>query len=188
MRERGFQLETLYYKADNGRAMAVYVLGDFVQTQKQTKSHGRMAINSKIKKELLKKHGNICSIWLEKIPAEELQVDHRIPFEIAGEVDEIGNYESYMLVSASENRQKSWTCEHCNNWQVKNKNTCKTCFWAYPENYTHVAGRSGIVLPIRLMDNSVVKKYEEEVKKHGAEETRHRIEYAVIKFLEEEET
>ncbi|MBQ2575176.1 MAG: HNH endonuclease, partial [Bacteroidales bacterium] len=34
-----------------------------------------------------------------------------------------------------------WTCEHCPNWNNKNPKFCVKCFWAYPENYTHIAGK-----------------------------------------------
>ena len=46
-----------------------------------------------------------------------LQIDHRIPYEVAGE--EIGderNPEKFMLLSGSAQRQKSWSCEHCQNY------------------------------------------------------------------------
>lgn len=40
----------------------------------------------------------------------------------------------------SANRAKSWVCEHCPNLLGdKNVLVCKTCYWAYPESYTHVA-------------------------------------------------
>jgi hypothetical protein len=38
------------------------------------------------------------------------------------------------------NRAKSWSCEHCANFQAKHDPViCKTCFWASPENYLHIA-------------------------------------------------
>ena len=48
--------------------------------------------------------------------------------------------DSYMLLSPSANRAKSWACEHCPNWNRKDAGFCMTCFWAYPEHYTHIAG------------------------------------------------
>ena len=76
-----------------------------------------------------------------------LQVDHRIPCEIAGEQDE-QNIERYMLLSPSANRAKSWTCEHCENWERKDNEFCVRCFWAYPENYEHIAGKYQKVISI----------------------------------------
>ena len=47
-----------------------------------------------------------------------------------------------MLLSASANRAKSWSCEHCENWQgLKDKQVCMNCYWAYPENNSHIAMR-----------------------------------------------
>jgi len=45
-----------------------------------------------------------------------------------------------MLLCASANRAKSWSCEHCENWiRIKDKSVCLSCYWAYPENYEHIA-------------------------------------------------
>jgi len=47
-----------------------------------------------------------------------------------------------MLLSGSANRAKSWSCEHCENWKnIKDRTICLTCYWAYPENYSHIATR-----------------------------------------------
>ena len=47
-----------------------------------------------------------------------------------------------MLLCGSANRAKSWSCEHCENWiDIKDKNICLSCYWAYPEEYSHVAMR-----------------------------------------------
>jgi hypothetical protein len=45
-----------------------------------------------------------------------------------------------MLLCGSANRAKSWSCEHCENWNsLKDKSICLSCYWAYPESYTHIA-------------------------------------------------
>ena len=45
-----------------------------------------------------------------------------------------------MLLDASSQRAESWSCEHCANWQqAHDEAVCRSCFWAYPESYTHVA-------------------------------------------------
>ena len=50
--------------------------------------------------------------------------------------------EEYMLLCGSANRAKSWSCEHCVNWlELKKPEVCRSCYWAYPENYTHIAMR-----------------------------------------------
>jgi hypothetical protein len=75
---------------------------------------------------------------LEKVDKRELQIDHRVPFEVDGEPEL--ESESFMLLCSSANRAKSWSCEHCENWKsIKDKSICLSYYWAYPENYTHVA-------------------------------------------------
>jgi hypothetical protein len=50
--------------------------------------------------------------------------------------------EDYMLLCGSANRAKSWSCEHCVNWlELKKPELCASCYWAYPDNYTHIAMR-----------------------------------------------
>jgi len=45
-----------------------------------------------------------------------------------------------MLLCGECNRAKSWSCEHCPNWNHdKNTQTCLTCYWASPESHTHIA-------------------------------------------------
>lgn len=93
-----------------------------------------------LKKALVEKYGSQCFIYLQPMDESLLQIDHRIPYEIRGEEDH-DDIEQYMLLSPSANRAKSWTCEHCSNWQKKDKSFCMSCFWAHPEHYTHVADR-----------------------------------------------
>jgi hypothetical protein len=44
-----------------------------------------------------------------------------------------------MLLCASCNRAKSWSCEHCINWQQKDVAVCGYCYWANPNHYQHIA-------------------------------------------------
>ena len=96
---------------------------------------------------MVEKYGAKCFIYLEKMDDTILQVDHRVPYEIGGEHDE-KDIDYFMLLSPSANRAKSWTCEHCTNWEKKDKDFCLRCFWAHPEDYDHVAGRVEKVISI----------------------------------------
>jgi hypothetical protein len=101
---------------------------------------GRTGLSKQIKDELIKRHGCKCFIYLEEIDKRELQIDHRVPFEIDGEPKL--EPENFMLLCGSANRAKSWSCEHCENWNhIKDKSICLSCYWAYPENYVHTAMR-----------------------------------------------
>ena len=184
VRERGVNLKTRKYRSENGRVLGLYVLGDFKQETAGNKSKGRTAIDREIKTALLTAYGNRCFIWQEELPACDLQVDHRISFEIAGEPEDSANPAHWMLLCASANRQKSWACEHCENWKAKKPEQCARCFWAYPENYTHIAGRRGIVVPINLDSEDAAKAYRAAVDKHGKAEVLERLSYAAVDMLD----
>ena len=66
-------------------------------------------------------------------------MDHRVPYEVVGEAADPSDTPKFMLLCASCQRKKSWSCEQCDNWSDKIETTCTTCFWADPADYTHVA-------------------------------------------------
>ena len=67
----------------------------------------------------MEKYGAKCFIYNEKLPENELQIDHRVPFEVAGDSDGELNPDDFMLLSPSANREKDWACEHCPNWKIE---------------------------------------------------------------------
>ena len=140
VRELGIQLETFRVAAANGRKIAAYRFAD--PTKKQFRRFsGRTGLSKEIKEHLIRKYGCQCFIYLEKMDEPHLQIDHRIPYEVAGDSKEL-HTEDFMLLCGSANRAKSWSCEHCENWKsIKDKNVCLSCYWAYPEKYDHVAMR-----------------------------------------------
>ena len=140
VREHGIPVETFRVTGSDGRSIAAYKFGDPSKIRAAQLS-GRTAFSAKLKSALIEKYGSRCNIYLELFPARDLQIDHRIPFEIAGEVKLSDNLNDYMLLSPSANRAKSWSCENCENWQRKQATFCRTCYWANPENYSHVAMR-----------------------------------------------
>lgn len=85
-----------------------------------------------------------------------LQVDHRVPFEIGGEtiphvVDEL------MPLCGSCNRSKSWTCENCHNWEVRDPRICKECYWSSPNKYNHVSMNQERKIQIAITDPNIIK-------------------------------
>ena len=139
-REHGVPIETFKVTGSDGRKIAAYRFGD-VKNKRFKKLSGRTALSKKIKEALVDKYGCKCFIYLEEINARELQIDHRIPYEVGGDGEESEPQpEDFMLLSGSANRAKSWSCEHCKNWNnIKDRTICLTCYWAYPESYSHVA-------------------------------------------------
>ena len=103
---------------------------------------GRKAFPKCFKDLLVKRFGSRDAITGEHYQPRYLQIDHRVPYEVSGDssCDE-ERLEVYMLLTASSQRAKSWSCEQCSNWQQdKDTATCSSCFWASPEAYSHMAG------------------------------------------------
>jgi len=141
VREQGIPLETFRVKDSTGKSIGAYRFGDPKKAEdKLSKTSGRTVLSAALKKALIEKYGSKCFIYLQPMEERLLQIDHRIPYEIGGEQDE-KDIDCYMLLSPSANRAKSWTCEHCLNWERKNVDFCVRCFWAHPENYSHIAGQ-----------------------------------------------
>jgi hypothetical protein len=137
VRENGIPLDTFYVMGSDGRRIAAYRFG-IIDKARFFKISGRTGLSKQLKSELIKQYGCKCFIYLEKVGEHDLQIDHRIPFEIDGEADILP--ENFMLLCGSANRVKSWSCEHCENWNsIKDRSVCLSCYWAYPESYTHIA-------------------------------------------------
>lgn len=120
---------------------------------------------ARLESALIERYGARCSIYLEEMEPTELQIDHRIPYEIGGEVD-VGGIDSFMLLSPSANRAKSWACEHCENWTRKNPFFCVRCFWAHPENYEHIAGKERRMVSV-MFSGDEVADYEKLMEQAG---------------------
>lgn len=139
VREQGIPLTMFRIASKDGRKIAAYKFGS-LKDIRATQLSGRTVISAQIRKKLIEKHGAFCNIYMKKFPTQQLQVDHRIPFEIAGESMTLSeDADNYMLLSPSANRAKSWSCENCANWKNRKVVLCRTCYWAFPENYQHIA-------------------------------------------------
>ncbi len=160
VREYGIPLETFRVKGSDGRKIAAYRFGD-INKKRFRKLSGRTGISKKIKEFLIEKYGCKCFIYLEDMDKSELQIDHRVPYEVGGDGEGVElNPDDFMLLSGLANLAKSWSCEHCENWQtLKKKEICFSCYWAYPEDYSHVA-----MSQVRRLDliwqNKEVEQYE----------------------------
>ena len=142
VREAGIPLVTVRVKSDQtGRQVGAYRFGD-PDKIKRGRIGGRKAFSKAFKDDLISYYGARDAITGEKMEARYLQIDHRIPYEISGdEVHDESKREEYMLLDASSQRAKSWSCERCPNWQQhQDDQFCRSCFWAFPEEYEHVAG------------------------------------------------
>ena len=144
VRELGIPLETFSVEDSTGRSIGAYRFGDPSEVRND-RIQGRVAFPKKFKQELITLQGEKCSICSAPYEERYLQVDHRIPYEIAGEGLTANRriLNDYMLLDGSCNRAKSWSCEHCQNLiDDKKPEICETCYWAHPDTYSHVAMRN----------------------------------------------
>jgi len=133
VRDLGFRLKTIKVKHTNGRSIAAYV---FDEGELEPGKEGRRLLPKKERDALIHAAGDKCQICGA---THNLQVDHRIPYEVAGETQR-GEEEPFQILDGSCNRKKSWACEHCQNWlETKSLDVCRSCYWASPTDYTHVA-------------------------------------------------
>lgn len=159
VRERGIPLKTVRVEGPDGRKIAAYKFAD-PSSIKFRRFDGRTGLSKAIKDKLVEKYGCRCFIYLEEVDYRELQIDHRVPYEVSGDTGDL-KPDDFMLLCGSANRAKSWSCEHCDNWKTaKKKEICLTCYWAYPENYSHVAMRQIRRLDL-LWEGKSITQYED---------------------------
>jgi len=138
VREAGIPLETFKVKSAEGRSIAAYKFGDLRQLQ-SNRVTGRILFSKDFKSNLYLLNQGRCSICLGSFKERYLQVDHRVPYEVSGDLNDRVE-KDFMLLCGSCNRAKSWSCEHCKNWKdLKDPLVCMNCYWGSPENYDHIA-------------------------------------------------
>lgn len=133
VRDLGFRLKTIKVKHSNRRSIAAYV---FDEGEMEGGKHGRRLLPKKERDALISSGGGKCNICGSSV---NLQVDHRIPYAIAGDLprEQEGTHQ---ILCGSCNRKKSWACEHCSNLvNDRLPAVCGECYWAEPASYTHVA-------------------------------------------------
>lgn len=140
VRDAGIPITTGSGTSESGKRMAVYSFGDPSMIQ-GGRVGGRSALPKAFKKELIAHYGLIDCITGAHLDERVLQIDHRVPYRVAGDVGlSAHDVKSYMLLDASSQRAKSWSCEICPNMTgTRDEAICKTCFWAFPDDYNHIA-------------------------------------------------
>jgi len=132
VRELGFTLVTKMVTNAGGKRMAEYTLASNVEAGKT----GRLQLPKKERDSVIQVAGGKCQLCGA---THDLQVDHRVPYEVAGESLK-SQLDAHMVLCGTCNRRKSWICEHCPNLlKLKEVKTCQTCYWANPEKHKHVA-------------------------------------------------
>ncbi len=177
--DQGIPLVRSFVRKNDGKRMAEYCFGD-LDNIKSGRIGGRAGFPKPFKQALVEEYGHPCFLCNAPLETRYLQIDHRIPYQVAGDgVSATLDVKDYMLVCGSCNRAKSWSCEHCPNGLVgKDPRVCAECYWANPLNYSHVATRN-----IRRLDltwtGSEVRDFDAAKAKAGTEEG------ALPKFVKE---
>ncbi|ALU88995.1 hypothetical protein [Herbaspirillum rubrisubalbicans] len=158
VRDQGIPLETFKVKGSDGRSIGAYRFGDPSKIE-NGKLGGRKILPKHLKKALIEQFGARCAISTEQYDQSHLQIDHRIPYRISGDdADSERNPADFMLLSGAAQRQKSWACEHCQNFIViKSLATCQSCYWAYPERHTHVAMKDEFRVDLVFSGTDILK-------------------------------
>lgn len=142
VRDQGVPIETFQTTSSTGQTIAGYRFGnpaDAIRGQ----TGGRRNFPQKLKTELFGAQDGKCAVCDQQYDRRYLQIDHRVPYLVAGELDDEFDAEDFMLLCRSCNRAKSWSCEHCpNGSESKSVDTCLTCYWASPDDYEHIATES----------------------------------------------
>ena len=143
VRDQGIPIETFTVQNSQGKPIAAYRFGNPL-TGRSGHAGGRRAFPKSLKGALYKEQNHRCAICFQQYEARYLQIDHRVPYQVAGEPDDLHNATEFMLLCGSCNRAKSWSCEHCANEEAQ---LCRTCYWGNPQHYNHIA-----LQPIRRLD------------------------------------
>lgn len=148
VRDAGIPVVTEKVRTADGRQMARYRFGSADDIQ-EDRHGGRSVLPKAFKAELLARYGSADCITGAKLDPRVLQIDHRVPYRVAGDAGLADrDAGAYMLLDASSQRAKSFSCEQCENFQtLRYASVCMKCFWAFPEGYEHIA-----MQPIRRTD------------------------------------
>ncbi len=139
----GFPIITTRVKNSAGKSIGAYSF-DLSRPLDDISRTGRLLLPKREREAMLDKAGRKCQMCGA---THDLQVDHRVPYQVAGEALKESK-EPYMVLCGSCNRRKSWTCEHCKNFtESRCVETCQSCYWANPEDHMHAAMK-----PIRRVD------------------------------------
>lgn len=139
VRDQGVPIETFQTTSSTGQTIAGYRFGNPADTI-IGQTGGRRNFPQKLKTELFEAQDGKCAICEQRYDRRYLQIDHRVPYRVAGEQGDEFRIEDFMLLCRSCNRAKSWSCEYCSNGQdTKSVATCLTCYWTSPNHYEHIA-------------------------------------------------
>src|SRR5438105_9719825 len=99
VKEHGIPLERFTVVGSDGRKIAAYRFAN-PETLRFRRFGGRTGLSKELKHKLIAEYGCRCFIYCEEMPERELQIDHRVPYEVSGEPNEV-KVEGFMLLCGS---------------------------------------------------------------------------------------
>ena len=111
VRDAGIPVVTERDRTPDGRPMARYRLGR-AENIREGRHTGRSILPKSFKAASLARYGSADCITGAKLDSRLLQIDHRVPYRVGGDIGLAEKDASaYMLLDASSQRAKSWSCE-----------------------------------------------------------------------------
>jgi hypothetical protein len=112
VRDAGIPVVTSTGTSTNGARQAVYSFGRAADIQ-EGRFGGRSAFSKAFKESLVIRYDSKDCITGATLDPKVLQIDHRVPYRVAGDgAQEERELSAYMLLDSSSQRAKSWACEH----------------------------------------------------------------------------
>lgn len=166
VRDAGIPIITTWETDAHKKRHAKYTFGNSSDI-KEHMIQGRVTFPKSFKKKLLKIQGNKCALCNQSFDPEYLQIDHRVPYEYNGDSKNLDTND-YMLLCAECNRIKdratqigcAKTCFKTNDIKI-----IRSCYWASPENYTHICMKPIRRLTLMWLDKTQVNSYDAMAKK-----------------------
>jgi hypothetical protein len=99
----------------------------------------RLPLSAKDREELKRRFDYKCNLCSTPEHHRHLEADHRIGFDLVGnDLHKAEGLDAFQPLCAPCNDKRQRACMECPN---KDPDTCRSCRWAYPEKYAHVATR-----------------------------------------------
>jgi hypothetical protein len=137
LKDHGVRLKTKRAKHPiSGAQMVIYYIDD--DQGIDTSYIGRQTFSKRFRSEVLEHYNHSCALCRSTFSSRYLQIDHRIPFLLSSDPASLV-VKDFQLLCAAHQRAKSWECENCANRIARDPSVCGTCYWAFPDNYTHIA-------------------------------------------------
>ena len=133
----GIPLRTTAVKAENGRSTTQYTF-DPQHFRHRRDTRGFVPHRSKVLE------GGQCALCPSSVQywKRTLQIDHRIPFSLVGNAEvERDGLAAVQALCPSHNTAKQHACKACEMFRSRDSSQCRGCYWAYPDQYQHIAGQ-----------------------------------------------